>query len=273
MSAGVTEKLLEIFEMVAPEGMLDDDDKADRLAIAEAIGQIKIGLYRLFERSEQRGHMPRWVRNNDGRMTLDLAGEATVAERAEADARVREMAAAGVAPSTPRWNPASTCTATGFSAAQAEYLFPTKERWDGYLKANGKVEVGGSDLRGQGGGISRPTRTPTTAERADAEDSAADLLKRAIALMSQGANVTPADLATPLTAARSGANGKQPHAEPESILREIEGQGGLDVEPSAVVEHIPMEQRPPSDDAEIQRQIWQLGFAKGKARGIAEPVG
>ena len=269
---GVLDKLLDIFDMVAPEGMLDAYDRDDRLAVIEGVGQVKIALYRLFERSEKRGNMPRWVRSGNGRMTLDLAAEKTPDEQAESDARAREMGPSGVAPYTPRWDSSSTCKTTGFSKAQAEFLFPTKDRWDGFLKATGKVEVGGADLKsGNGGGIARPTAPKTTAAREEREETAAELLKKVLAKMEQG---VPADAIASIvpSAARNGTNGKNgvhKSPEPDSILREIEGEGGLDEDPSAVLEEIPVEQRAPVDTGNFDKRLWNHAVSRAMERNAA----
>ncbi len=144
--------LAALLNAIAPDGAFAEEEAADVQRICDSANA-------LIEGRRPETAMPQWVRLANGKLRLDLNGTKTPEEEAAGAANRADMAAAGRGSMAPTWDSSSVCHTTGMNPAQAEYLFPTKARFDQWCKLNGKQEIGKSDLTG------RKPSAPSAVER------------------------------------------------------------------------------------------------------------
>ena len=270
----VPSQLAALIGMVAPEGLTSEEDKADFLVIAESVkamqeaqGNASIALYRLFERNEKRGNMPRWVDNGAGRKVLDLSGEKTPEEEVAGRARILEMSRQSAPPMATAWDPHTVVMATGMTPAETEHYFPTSSAFDQWRKARGVEIVSKRDA--QGGFASRERESPAAAAELakDRVEEGMAHLKRTNQINDKGEVVKGAPF-VPLPVPENGTNGTH------KKRFEMPGEPTADEEDLvAAVQEIPKTERAPAKTSELDKGFYDdvMSSALNKARARGAP--
>lgn len=264
----VIDDLVTFAARVAGVVLEEVEDGPDLQAFAASIGRAGFALGVLHERGETRKRdMARWKPNGNGGVTLDLSAQPTPQEVAAGERKIAEMIAARQAPAASKWDPRAIMTTTGLSFEQARNLFPTQAHWNGYLRAAGKEEVGGSDLKDQG--IKRPT--PTC--KAD-EAAALDLIQQGLAQLKNtgrwdGKSDT-VNTAVPLIPLEDVGPKNGTNKPPDPTIAEITGVGQLDEDPKGAVGDVPMSERPVADLEDLGASLYEAAKHKGLARSEAQ---